>query len=363
MDVRLIQELLRETDHPRFTLVHADRLDSGLQQIQQDHFDVILLDLGLPDARGIDTFKRLLPEANKIPVVVLTGLDDKEVALNAVQLGAQDYLVKGHLDTPLLIRALLYAIERQRLLNEIQEHERERERAAARAQFLEIMAHELRNPMAVVKAILTVMRVKAQRGETISDLPKRIQTAEREMDRISELLNDVLEAFRAQKEMLEFRAKRINLVDVIETALEPFRAAERLHQVRRGDDVTEAWVFGDYRRLVQVMHNLLENAVKYSPSGGAVTVNIVINEGYAYVSVADQGLGVPADQTESIFDAFFRAPNVTPYDLGGIGLGLFICRAIVESHDGEIWAEPNKEGTGSVFTVKLPLLEQDVRAG
>lgn len=357
-DVRLIQELLRDTEYPRFNLVHSDRLAKGLEQLQQGEFEVILLDLGLPDARGIDTFRRMLPSAASTPVVVLTGLDDKEIALKAVQLGAQDYLVKGHLDTPLLMRSLLYAIERQRLQAEIQAHERERERSKSRTQFLEIMAHELRNPMAVVKAILTVIRVKASKGERLDDLAKRIRTAEGEMDRISRLLDEVLDAFRAEKERLDFRPEPINLVEVVESALEPFRAAERTHQFLRMDRLEEAWVLGDFRRLEQVMYNLLENALKYSPNGGAVTVSIDVTDRHVCVSVADEGLGVPEDQLKNIFDAFYRANNVTPYDLGGLGLGLFICRAIVEDHGGEIWVDPSDKA-GSIFTLKFPLLNGD----
>lgn len=125
-DVRLIRELLAE--HQRgdrsgsaFGLVHADRLSTGLQHLKGEPIDVLLLDLGLPDGRGLDTFTRVHNEASGVPVVVLTDLDDEDMAIQAVQKGAQDYLVKGRMDGELLVRAVRYAVERHRLLVELEE--------------------------------------------------------------------------------------------------------------------------------------------------------------------------------------------------------------------------------------------------
>jgi PAS domain S-box-containing protein len=120
-DVRLLRETLLDTATVQFQLVHADRLSQGLALLQQSHFDVILLDLTLPDGQGLGTFIRLYEVAREMPIVVITGSDDQTLAVKSVQKGAQDYLVKGQLTGELLVRAIQYAIERKRTEQKIRE--------------------------------------------------------------------------------------------------------------------------------------------------------------------------------------------------------------------------------------------------
>lgn len=112
-DVRLIQEMLKEVGFGQFELEHKDLLLSGLSRITRNNIDVILLDLGLPDSQGLPTLTKILSQAQKIPIVVLTGLDDEITGIRAIQAGAQDYLVKGQLGGRLLVRSIRYAIERK----------------------------------------------------------------------------------------------------------------------------------------------------------------------------------------------------------------------------------------------------------
>src|SRR5438067_143689 len=115
-DVRLLREAVAEVDAPAIEWATADRLTTALRQLEQEPFDVLLLDLSLPDAQGFETFTRAYEAAPDLPIVVLTGLDDEELAVRAVQAGAQDYLVKSHFNGHLVVRAMRYAIERRRLL-------------------------------------------------------------------------------------------------------------------------------------------------------------------------------------------------------------------------------------------------------
>jgi diguanylate cyclase (GGDEF)-like protein len=114
-DARLLRELLADATPASFDIVHASCLKTALQLVQTSSPDVVLLDLSLPDAQGLETFERIFEQAPELPIVVLTGLEDDELALRAVQKGAQDYLVKGQVSTPLLVRAVRYAVERQRM--------------------------------------------------------------------------------------------------------------------------------------------------------------------------------------------------------------------------------------------------------
>ena len=122
-DARLLKEALRDFNHtPPFELIHVDRLALGIERTKQERFAAVLLDLSLPDAKGLEAVVRMHQEARALPIVVLTGLDDNSVALEAVRAGAQDYLIKGEIDGKLLVRSLSYAIERKRLQDETQRH-------------------------------------------------------------------------------------------------------------------------------------------------------------------------------------------------------------------------------------------------
>ncbi|MCC2641169.1 MAG: putative Hybrid sensor histidine kinase, partial [Nitrospira sp.] len=118
-DARLLRELLSEADAERFTLVHVDRLDTGIRYLNLKAVDIILLDLSLPDSHGSETLARMHAAAKGVPIVLMTGLEDEELGLRLVQAGAQDYLVKGQVTAPLLTRALKYAVERKRLEEEL----------------------------------------------------------------------------------------------------------------------------------------------------------------------------------------------------------------------------------------------------
>jgi two-component system sensor histidine kinase VicK len=116
-----------------------------------------------------------------------------------------------------------------------------------------------------------------------------------------------------------------------------------------------AQVVGDPYRLEQVVANLLENAIKYSPNGGTIRVALEDRGDVVLLSVSDPGIGIPADQQEHLFERYFRARNVSTHSYGGLGLGLYICRDIVERHHGRIWVE-SEVGRGSTFHVALPTL-------
>ncbi|RCW49477.1 GGDEF domain-containing response regulator [Paenibacillus prosopidis] len=118
-DARLIREVLSDTDNLNFDLKWVDQLETGIELISKDIFDVVLLDLSLPDSHGMETIISFREQAPAIPIVVLTGLDDEQVAINAVQHGAQDYLIKGQVNSSVIMRSMRYAIERHRLQGEL----------------------------------------------------------------------------------------------------------------------------------------------------------------------------------------------------------------------------------------------------
>ena len=162
-DARLIQEMLVEVEGTSFDVVCADRLSAGLERLDKGGIDAVLLDLSLPDSQGIETFTRMHEHAQDVPILVLTGLDDEGFALETVKKGAQDYLVKGKVNSDALVRVIRYALERHRLLSEVQKLQEqllETERVRVVAETAGAAGHEINQPLTVINGKTEHMLMK-----------------------------------------------------------------------------------------------------------------------------------------------------------------------------------------------------------
>lgn len=247
------------------------------------------------------------------------------------------------------------------------------ERAAAaeaqaqlRVRLVHMTAHELRNPMASIKVMLALLRRRIQQDESSSRTIPLTRTIDIEIDRLSSILDGLLQAFEAQEDQILFRNEPVDLVACVKTAILPFKASAPQHHIHlhvRTDNNNPRGIFvwGDFRRLEDVFRNLLSNAIKYSPGGGQVEIRLSVEDDQAIIEVRDNGVGIPADQQAQIFDSFFRADNLGDEDPGGMGLGLFICHEIIQKHRGSIHVSSRLE-EGSTLTVRLPCLPKITNA-
>ena len=358
-DARLIRETLRDAGSLAFELAHADRLAAALPTLAAGGADVVLLDLSLPDAHGLETVNRALAAAPTVPIVVLTGLDDETVAVQAVQAGAQDYLVKGQVEPGMLARALRYAMERKRLeaerarLLEAEHAARTAAEAAVRArdEVLRIVAHDIGNSLSAVKIHALVL----ERTLPPEDVEARkritaIRDLTAQMDRLRQDLLDVtaIEAGRLAVEPVE-----LDVAAVAAEAVESLAggAAEKGVALAAAVEQGLPRVFADRERVLQVLANLAGNAVKFTPAGGRVEVRAEGGEGEVRVSVRDSGPGIAPDDLPHVFDRFWQARSTRR---AGAGLGLAIAKGIVEAHGGRISAE-STAGEGSTFAFTLPV--------
>ncbi|HZI11326.1 MAG TPA: ATP-binding protein [Myxococcus sp.] len=229
----------------------------------------------------------------------------------------------------------------------------------AREQFISVASHELRTPLTPLKgfAALTLQRLEGS-----GDFPERerllkaLRSMARQTERLSRLIDDLLDTARIQGGRFELEHQRSDLVPLLREVLERFelRAESGL---RFELHVPEHAVEGDWDapRLDQVLTNLVSNAVRYSPQGGTVRVSLEEEaSGHVLVRVKDEGIGIPPESLVTLFRPFARASNAQARHYGGLGLGLFICREIVERHGGTIWAESPGPQKGSAFQVRLP---------
>ncbi len=210
-----------------------------------------------------------------------------------------------------------------------------------------VLAHDIKGPLTSIVGFAELLEEGYLEGDAATDAARTIRS---NAQRLATLANDVLALSRVEHGELEIADERVELVQLLQEASE-------LHSKERAiafhHDVATAFVRGDAERLRQVFDNLLRNAIKYSPNGEGVSIDLR-REGDGYVvSVADRGIGIPQDERERLFDRFSRGSNARRAKIAGTGIGLFIVKMIVERHGGDVAVE-STVGEGSRFEVRLP---------
>jgi signal transduction histidine kinase len=230
----------------------------------------------------------------------------------------------------------------------------------ARDEFLSIASHELRTPLTGIKGYAQILLRAQVRGQLDDDrLQRSLATIDDAADRLTALVDDLLDVSRIRTGHLPLRMSTVNLVDTLREVTNRYRDhLDDQHALVIELPAYEVSATVDVDRLEQVVTNLLSNAVKYSPTGGEVRLSVVGGEGGAMIQVTDSGIGLPVGSLEAIFQPFGRAANATRRSLPGMGLGLYICRTLVERHGGRIWATSGGENRGTTFGFWLPRPER-----
>jgi len=521
-DRRLVKVILARSNPPgQFNVDDACTLSEAIKCLNNGDYDITLLDLNLPDSRGIDTVQDTKKANSDASIVVLTGLDDEETGLQAIRNGADDYLVKGRSLEHMLVRTIRYSLERKRVrqrltetenrfrsvvqtagsaifvlsseyrilewneqaehlygwprqevLNkdylelfipdetrdrvafdmrevlsgrtarsfenlirvrdgsqrillwnasplfdamdqsigiiavgqditdrkrmedELREHRRhlelmvnertanlqkaneqlrneiderkqiEKELLIAKgeaeaanqfkSEFLANMSHELRTPLHSILSFSSfgIKKYATSKPEKLLDYFSRIKQSGKTL---LELLNDLLDIAKLESGKTTFVFKPTDLVILVTSLineLEPL-LSERSLSIRHEAHKFDGQVTLDADKIKQVLRNLLDNAIKFSPKGGIIDVAIFLLENSIKVSVSDQGPGIPQNELEAVFDKFVQSSK-TKTGAGGTGLGLAICQEIIVAHKGRIWAENRPEG-GVILSFEIPV--------
>lgn len=222
-------------------------------------------------------------------------------------------------------------------------------------EFLSIASHELRTPVTSIKGYTQLAKMLIKEGD-LNTSEEYLDIALDQIDRMSRLILELLDVSRIETGRLEIRREPIAWAHFVRDVVHRHHTAvsDRRFHVSVPDDARI--VTGDRDRLEQVLGNLLENAVKYSPDGSDITVT-VDNRGESFVTaVCDRGIGIPADELGQVFERFHRGRQVSSTNYGGLGLGLYITKQIIERHGGSIWVE-SKEGQGTTFYFSLPVAD------
>jgi signal transduction histidine kinase len=226
--------------------------------------------------------------------------------------------------------------------------------------FIGLVSHELRSPMTVITGAINTALTEAERLSP-EETRQLLKDASLESELLSHLLGNLLELSRVQASRLVLHAEAIDIKRVIQDAVERIKRQSSTHQFVVKLPRKLPLVYADPLRLERILYNLLENAVKYSPQGGKIQVSAKPEGEYLVIGVSDQGVGIsPADQ-DKLFAPFQRLEEFRPEAARGVGLGLLVCRRLVEAHGGRIWVE-SKPGYGSTFFFTLPLSQKNPQA-
>jgi signal transduction histidine kinase len=358
-DAYLLVEMLEQTDEQKWQIVQAKRLSTAIEYLSGSNFGVVLLDLSLPDSKGLNTVTQIQSAAPELPIVVLTGTDDQELALQAVALGAQDYLVKGEITQEMLVRAIRYAIERGRILKQLQDSERrtlmalekERELNQLKSQFVSMVSHEFRTPMTTIR--LCADKLKGDNPQLTQERRSQyLGLMQGSISDMLQLLDEVLLLARTEAGGLKYEPTSLNLEAFCHELIKTLQlsASDRKLIFTCQSDCTQ--VVMDAILLKHILTNLLSNAIKYSPEGSSIQFNLNSQDNIATFQIQDQGMGIPLNDQQRLFETFHRASNVG--QIQGTGLGLSIVKRCVDLHNGQIQID-SKVGVGTTVTVTLPL--------
>ncbi len=369
-DAKLLREVFIRADKEKWQMAHVERLSeaidactakSSLVSESEDKFNVVLLDLHLPDSiGGLDTLKEFRAAVPDVPVVVLTGLDDEELALQAMAEGAQDYLVKNEITIQIILRAIRYAIERGEILQQLRESEqrtreallKEKELNELKSNFVAMVSHEFRTPMTTIRTSIDLLQFHNNKltEERRAIYFERMENAIKQM---LQLLDEVLFLSRNEAGKLKYKPAPLNLVNLCREITDSVQfSAGVQHTIIFTSSGECSHVEMDEELLSCIFTNLLSNAIKYSLPEKNIYFDLICQDSIVTFHIKDQGIGIPPKDQIHLFENFHRGSNVGKVQ--GTGLGLAIVKKCVELHGGEIKVE-SEVGVGTTVIIKIPL--------
>jgi signal transduction histidine kinase len=351
---RLFQKKLSQLGQ---VVVAANGME-GLKSYQEETYDVLVIDYQMPVMDGLQVLRKLVSNGAPPPVIMLTGAGNEEIAVEAMKMGAIDYLVKD-IDgkyfqlLPLVINEAVqryrFAEEKKRMQQELERYAGELERSNQELeQFAYVVSHDLKEPLHTIRGFAKFLEesYQAQLDEQANEFIEYIIEGTVRMER---LINGLLEYSRVKFKGSE--PEPVNCTELVEQVLRDLKATIDARKAEITYDPLPT-ISGNERLLLRVFQNLIDNALKYCQNNPPkVHVSAEEKEKEWLLSIQDNGIGIDPKNAEKIFIIFQRLHNRNEYS--GDGLGLAICKKIIESHKGKIWVESKKD-QGSTFFFTIP---------
>jgi signal transduction histidine kinase len=345
-DANFVREILPPSS---YEITHVTSLLSLEEILVRNVYDVILLDLSLPDQQGLQTFIATMAAAPKIPIIILTGLDDEELAIQAVKRGAQDYIPKRDIYDSALARSIRYAIEGKQ--SEVAFH-----RLALleqREEFMTTLTHDLKNPLIGTNAILE--QLAFDKWGKVSEEQATLFLQLRDSNKfLLSMIQNLIEVYRFEKDFHTVVHETTDLLELISSCINEVSPIAKNRQISLQTDLpnTMQTIMADTNSLRRVLNNLFDNALKFTPSGGTITLKVAIQDASAIIEIENTGPFISGEEKEKLFQRFTQGKIGRRYS-PGTGLGLYLCKQIIDAHSGKITCE-STEGIGTVFRIVLP---------
>lgn len=364
-DAEIVQRMLRG----RAQLHWVQTLADAATALREKTFDLIVTDFGLPDSSGIETVVELRRLTDGLPIIALTGQDDDELGLQAIQSGANDYIPKNVLSEPIISKAIAYTLERFQMAKKIVDANRMLESKNKRLaqmykmsqQFVDNVSHEFRTPLTVIREFAAIVRDGID-GPVTESQRSRLSTLINRTDDLSNMVDDLLDTSRLESGLLKTCREEHDLSDII-TRVEKMlrtRAENKKVHLEIGEVPQNLAVFCDEEKLRRVLVNLLVNAIKFTPVDGQITISAkMADEHRVCITVSDTGPGIAADELHRIFERFQQVEaHHRMASCKGFGLGLSIARALASLNLGSLQVN-SVLGEGSQFSVLVPIANME----
>ena len=346
--------------------IHLDWInsyeDAGPMMDRNCH-NIYLVDYRLGEGNGLDLLKSVRSKGSSVPVIMLTGQDDQEIDIEAMEAGASDYLIKGEVDAVMLGRSIRYALNIKDKIDDLKDvNERLMELDRMKSELVANVSHELRTPLTSIKSFTEILLDELEtldRGKA----KHYLEIMNDQTDRLARLIDDFLDIRKIEIGKSSWHDKPVDMSALLKSSVEQYNSAA----TNKGlsiifDEVDDPPIVRvDHDRIMQVMGNLLSNAIKFSEKGGKIKVRLALKDsdekeegnGLIVVSVSDEGIGILPGDHDKIFERFLQADSSATRKTGGTGLGLAICKEIIKHYGGSVWAESGPD-KGSKFSFTLP---------
>jgi signal transduction histidine kinase len=355
----ILSSLLSESHY------EIETAENGKQALAtlDDSFDLLLSDLEMPEMGGLELLESLRKSKNNIPVVILTGNQEISVALNALKLGANDYVIKDENITETVLTAISNSLERKMLLDQnsrlIENLMKAKDDAVkankAKSDFLAKMSHDLKTPLNAILGYTELMIIDPDEPldeGSVDSLNKIFKAG----NHLLELINDILDLSAIEAGKLKVVIEKIDIISIIQESLVLIRPSAGKHSIKILDetkDMNPLLVLADSLRLKQVLLNLLSNGVKYNSINGTLTISLTGEGDRVRINIRDTGPGIPQEKMKILFEKFNRL-GAEKTNIEGTGIGLNICRNLIDLMNGSLNVE-SEMGKGSCFSISVPL--------
>jgi two-component system sensor histidine kinase/response regulator len=349
-----------------FQVDMAENFQEGVSKVQAGAYDLVLLDVMLPDGKGIDLLGPILKSDPETVAIIITGYATVELAVEAIKKGAYNFISKPF-TADLLLLTVNQGLEKRHLsleasrLQKVESEKIELTRARDEAEklnefkstFLLMMAHELRSPVSGAQSLVRTL-LRGLAGELKPQQHELLSRVETRLDYLLVMINDILTLASSKSIDTEQPLEKVHVSLLLRQVIDSFEVEAKSQQVNLKFPAPGKLpaVLATEKGLNTVLRNLVGNAIKYSRPGGTVEVTVQKEADRLKICVADNGMGVPAEDLPHIWEEFFRARNAHLSGIVGTGLGLSIVKQYIDSFGGEVGVE-SRLGQGTTFTVSL----------